>query len=238
MHHPGLGAQGSAVTSTWISPEGAYAFIELRSAEEATNCLRLSGQPLLGQPIRVARPNNYVNNLTTEPLALGPITNMPLAQPLAPGLDAAAAAQAQAQAPVQGLAAPDAGGLPGTELALRVAAESAEPQRCVCVLNFATVQDLEDDNERADLAADLAEECAQFGVVVRAVVPKDQAPSAVDEPPGAFVFFETSAAAIACLQRMQGRVFDGRVLAARYVSDEAVRALGLAPTAENGAAGE
>ena len=54
-------APGPPVTSCTMFPDRAYAFVELRSVEEASNCMALDGVPFreAGSRLRVRRPNNY-----------------------------------------------------------------------------------------------------------------------------------------------------------------------------------
>jgi len=58
---------GSPVISVWISNDGQYAFIEFRSVEEAQAGYCLNNVSILGQQLRVGRPNTYAGN---EPPAI------------------------------------------------------------------------------------------------------------------------------------------------------------------------
>jgi splicing factor U2AF subunit len=48
--------------SAWISPDGVghYAFVEFRSAQEATNGLALNGASLFGYQLKLGRPKQYI----------------------------------------------------------------------------------------------------------------------------------------------------------------------------------
>jgi splicing factor U2AF subunit len=51
---------GAPVTSCTVFSDRAYAFVELRSVEEASNCMALDGVPFRDSArLRVRRPNNY-----------------------------------------------------------------------------------------------------------------------------------------------------------------------------------
>jgi splicing factor U2AF subunit len=50
---------GDQVLSAWISTDGHYAFVEFRSAEEASNGFLLNNISILGQPLKVGRPKTW-----------------------------------------------------------------------------------------------------------------------------------------------------------------------------------
>lgn len=53
---------GDPVLSAWISNDGHYAFIEFRSIEETRAGYALNNISLMGQPLKVGRPNTYAGN--------------------------------------------------------------------------------------------------------------------------------------------------------------------------------
>ena len=52
-------APGEPVISSWVSPDGHYAFVEFRTAEEATKGFVLNGFKIMGIPLKVGRPKTY-----------------------------------------------------------------------------------------------------------------------------------------------------------------------------------
>ncbi len=50
---------GEPVISAWVSPDGHYAFVEFRTAEEATKGFILNGFKIMGTPLKVGRPKTY-----------------------------------------------------------------------------------------------------------------------------------------------------------------------------------
>ena len=50
---------GDPVISAWVSPDGHYAFVEFRTAEEATKGFVLNGFKFLNVPLKVGRPKTY-----------------------------------------------------------------------------------------------------------------------------------------------------------------------------------
>lgn len=52
-------APGEPVIGSWVSPDGHYAFVEFRTAEEATKGFILNGFKIMGIPLKVGRPKTY-----------------------------------------------------------------------------------------------------------------------------------------------------------------------------------
>ena len=47
------------VIGAWVSPDGHYAFVEFRTAEEATKGFVLNGFKIMGVPLKIGRPKTY-----------------------------------------------------------------------------------------------------------------------------------------------------------------------------------
>ena len=47
------------VIGAWVSPDGHYAFVEFRTAEEATKGFILNGFKIMGVPLKIGRPKTY-----------------------------------------------------------------------------------------------------------------------------------------------------------------------------------
>lgn len=54
--------EGDSIVSAWISPDGVghYAFIEFRTAQEATNGTALNNASLFGYQLKLGRPKQYL----------------------------------------------------------------------------------------------------------------------------------------------------------------------------------
>jgi len=65
-------AAGNPVIATQINFERNFAFLELRSVEETTNCLAFDGINFMGQTLKIRRPNDY------KPLPTGTTTGVNL----------------------------------------------------------------------------------------------------------------------------------------------------------------
>ena len=62
---------GEPVISAWVSPDGHYAFVEFRTAEEATKGFILNGFKIIDTPLKVGRPKTY-QGLSQNTEEIGP----------------------------------------------------------------------------------------------------------------------------------------------------------------------
>ncbi|UKJ89079.1 snRNP splicing factor U2AF [Theileria orientalis] len=99
----GTSMPGNPCLKGWISSDGHYAFIELRTMEEASNCMQLTGLNIMGHNIKVNRPKTY----DPELLSKAPSPTVPTLDPslLAMGLQALKSAREQIVAASDVLAA-------------------------------------------------------------------------------------------------------------------------------------
>ncbi|PKU66166.1 Splicing factor U2af large subunit B [Dendrobium catenatum] len=127
---------GDAVVNVYINHEKKFAFVEMRSVEEASNAMALDGIIFEGAPVKVRRPSDYNPSLAA---ALGPSQPNPNLNLAAVGLMPGSAG---------GLEGPDrifVGGLPYyfTEAQVRELLESFGPLR-----GFDLVKDRETGNSK------------------------------------------------------------------------------------------
>ncbi|XP_072971775.1 splicing factor U2af large subunit A-like isoform X1 [Typha angustifolia] len=127
---------GDAVVNVYINHEKKFAFVEMRSVEEASNAMALDGIIFEGAPVKVRRPSDYNPSLAA---ALGPSQPNPNLNLAAVGLTPGSAG---------GLEGPDrifVGGLPYyfTEAQVRELLESFGPLR-----GFDLVKDRETGNSK------------------------------------------------------------------------------------------
>ncbi|KAG8381450.1 hypothetical protein BUALT_Bualt06G0123200 [Buddleja alternifolia] len=127
---------GDAVVNVYINHEKKFAFVEMRSVEEASNAMALDGIIFEGAPVKVRRPSDYNPSLAAT---LGPSQPKPNLNLSAVGLTPGSAG---------GLEGPDrifVGGLPYyfTELQIRELLESFGPLR-----GFDLVKDRETGNSK------------------------------------------------------------------------------------------
>ncbi|EOA34924.1 hypothetical protein CARUB_v10020009mg [Capsella rubella] len=127
---------GDAVVNVYINHEKKFAFVEMRSVEEASNAMALDGIILEGVPVKVRRPTDYNPSLAAT---LGPSQPNPSLNLAAVGLSSGSTG---------GLEGPDrifVGGLPYyfTEAQIRELLESFGPLR-----GFNLVKDRETGNSK------------------------------------------------------------------------------------------
>uniref|UniRef100_A0A0E0MI75 Splicing factor U2af large subunit n=1 Tax=Oryza punctata TaxID=4537 RepID=A0A0E0MI75_ORYPU len=127
---------GDAVLNVYINHDKKFAFVEMRSVEEASNAMALDGILFEGAPVKVRRPTDYNPSLAA---ALGPSQPSPNLNLAAVGLTPGSAG---------GLEGPDrifVGGLPYyfTEAQVRELLESFGPLR-----GFDLVKDRETGNSK------------------------------------------------------------------------------------------
>ncbi|KAK1275769.1 Splicing factor U2af large subunit B [Acorus gramineus] len=127
---------GDAVVNVYINHEKKFAFVEMRSVEEASNAMALDGIIFEGAPVKVRRPSDYNPSLAS---ALGPSQPRPNLNLAAVGLTPGSAG---------GLEGPDrifVGGLPYyfTETQIRELLESFGPLK-----GFDLVKDRETGNSK------------------------------------------------------------------------------------------
>lgn len=181
---------GNPITACRVS--GKFAFIELRTPQEAANALNLNNIPYLGAQLRVGRPSKW--NGVDKPhgnwedilakYMSGELT-IPMGQ-LQP--------QQQQPQPLQTF---------------------APVSRIVELRNMLTVQDLQVDEEYQDIMIDTREECSQFGTLKDIVIPRAHEAGATK----IFLEYASQEDAARAIQNLAGRTFDGRQVEASYYDE-------------------
>eukprot|EP00371_Babesia_bovis_P001984 XP_001610631.1 hypothetical protein [Babesia bovis T2Bo] len=62
----GTSIPGNPCQKGWISADSHYAFVEMRTMEEASNCIQLSGINYMNYSLRINRPKTYNPEILTE----------------------------------------------------------------------------------------------------------------------------------------------------------------------------
>ena len=176
-------------------PSGKFAFIEIRSKEEAANALNLNNIPYLGAQLSVRRPTKYVGPQTPHGNwedILAKYMSGELTLPSQGGAGAAAA-----------VAAPAA------------AAPAVTPTRIVELKNMLTEADVSSDQDYEEIMEDTKEECGSFGALKNVIIPRSG--------PGLtkiFLEYMTPADAGKAIEQLAGRTFDGRKVTAVYFNED------------------
>uniref|UniRef100_A0A7S4I336 RRM domain-containing protein n=1 Tax=Odontella aurita TaxID=265563 RepID=A0A7S4I336_9STRA len=190
MEQVGLSkAPGNPIVTCRTS--GKFAFIELRTTDEAASALNLNNIPYLGAQLRVGRPSKYTGPETPH----GNWEDI-LAKYMSGELQ---------------LPSKDGGG----GAAPAPAAPHAIDATCVVELcQMLTQQDLENDDEYKEILEDTTEECGQFGSLKRVVIPRS-GPGATK----IFLEYATKEDAARAIASLAGRTFDGRKVTAVYYDE-------------------
>ncbi|KAI6681196.1 hypothetical protein NL676_035077 [Syzygium grande] len=144
---------GDAVVNVYINHEKKFAFVEMRSVEEASNAMALDGIIFEGAPVKVRRFSDYNPSFAAT---LGP------SQPN-PNLNLGAV----------GLTPGSAGGLEGPDLASKLMYQlGALATKVVCLTQVVTEDELKDDGEYEDILEDMRQEGGKFGNLVNVAIPR------------------------------------------------------------------
>lgn len=185
---------GNPITACRVS--GKFAFIELRSKEEAANALNLNNIPYLGAQLRVGRPSKYTGPQTTHGNWEDILAKYMSGELKLPSQGGAPGAAAAAVAPP-----PPAPAAPNDKPTSKI----------VELKHMVTLEDLKNDSEYNEILDDTKEECTEFGSLINVVIPRDG--------PGAtkiFLEYTSSDEAALAIAGLAGRTFDGRKVEADY----------------------
>ena len=181
-------APGNPIQACRVS--GKFAFVELRSAQEATNALNLNNIPFMGVALRVGRPSKWTGPPDQHGNWEDILAKYMAGQIVTPATAAAAATTTSANA--------------------------TPSSRVVVLEHMLSADDLVNPEEYQDILEDTREECQQFGTLEKVVIPRAGEPGATK----VFLEYATVADAAAAIQALQGRTFDGRQVSARYYDPE------------------
>ena len=162
---------------------------QFRSVEEAANCLNLDHIPFCNAHLAIKRPSKYTGP-TTEHGTWDDILTKVMSGEIIVRDEASAAQQ---PAPV-------------------VAAANAT--RVVELTNMVTLQDLQDENEYAEILADTKEEVSQFGVLKSVVIPRSG-----DYATKIYLEYDNVDSSGRAIVGLGGRTFDGNTVVAQFFDE-------------------
>lgn len=179
---------GKPVEQVWMSGEKKFCFVTFRNEDEAMKGMQLDNIQLMGRPLRIGRPSDYVppaGQAQPQPLSATGTNNMPLG-------NATGAAPAAA-----GAGASTADGAP-TSVVLRLT-------------NTMTEAEVDDEEEYNDIKEDMLEECGKFGKVEALQMPKEGPGKTM-----VYIKFDSLESAGKGFSMLHGRSFETRVVEASY----------------------
>jgi RNA recognition motif-containing protein len=189
---------GNPITACRVS--GKFAFIELRTPEEAANALNLNNIPYLGTALRVGRPSKY----TGPPDHHGNWEDI-LAKYMSGELQLPSPNQPQQQQPYEASLSQQQNNI----------VDPGIPTRVVEIQHMLTMNDLSNEEEYSDILEDTKEECSQFGTLINVVIPKGHEIGATK----VFLEYASIQDASNAITKLQGRTFDGRLVQATYYDE-------------------
>lgn len=179
---------GNPITACRVS--GKFAFIELRSPQEAANALNLNNIPFLGAQLRVGRPSKW-----TGPTEQHGNWEDIIAKYMSGELR---------------LPQNDATGTSSATIHPMVSASTVVELR-----HMLTEDDLKDDQEYTEILEDTRDECSQFGTLKQVIIPRLGEKGATK----IFLEYSSSEDAAKAIQGLAGRTFDGRKVEAVYYDE-------------------
>ncbi|KAG7359653.1 RNA recognition motif containing protein [Nitzschia inconspicua] len=183
---------GNPITACRVS--GKFAFVELRTPEEAANALNLNNIPFMGAQLRVGRPSKWNgppdNHGNWEDILAKYMSGELQAGKTAPGEGAAVMSAA-------------------------ATASGPTPTRVVELQHMLTHDDLVNDDEYNDILEDTREECAQYGQLISVHIPRAGEAGATK----IYLEYSSSDDAAKAVKGLEGRTFDGRLVQATYFDE-------------------
>merc|ERR1712238_86382 len=179
---------GNPITSCRVS--GKFAFVELRTPQEAANALNLNNIPFMGAQLRVGRPSKW----SGPPDNHGNWEDV-LAKYMSGEL------QVGNTAPGQGAAAMNTGTVNST--------------RVVELQNMLTNDDFANEEEYNDILEDTKEECGQYGQLLNIHIPKTGEPGVTK----IFLEYASTDDSSKAIKGLEGRTFDGRRVQATFFDE-------------------
>jgi hypothetical protein len=170
---------GNPISACRVS--GKFAFIELRTPQEAANALNLNNIPFMGTHLRVGRPSKW----NGPPDNHGNWEDI-LAKYMSGELQLGNT-------------------LPGQAVQV-VAAPQTVSSRVVELQNMLAEEDLENEEEYAEILEDTRAECAQFGQLISVQIPKKGEVGATK----IYLEYASNEDSTKAIAGLQGRTFDGR----------------------------
>ena len=183
---------GSPITACRVS--GKFAFIELRTPQEAALALNLNNIPFMGAQLRVGRPSKW----NGPPDNHGNWEDI-LAKYMSGEL------QVGNTAPGQGAAA----------MAPPPSTFTQAPSRVVELQNMLSDEDLKNPDEYNEIMEDTRDECSQFGHLTSVQIPRAGEPGATK----IFLEYASNEDAGKAIQGLEGRTFDGRKVQATFFDE-------------------
>lgn len=179
---------GNPILSCRMS--GKYAFVELRTVDEAKKAMNLNNIPFMGSQLKIGRPSKWTGEHTPHGNwedILAKFMSGELQIPGAPGVAQSNPSESEAE----------------------------DPTKIVALTNMLTKEDLESDQDYEEILEDTREECTSFGTLLNVVIPRSGAGEGK-----IFLEYSSSVDAGKAIDALRGRTFDKKKVSAVYFSEE------------------
>ena len=188
MEQVGLTTQpGNPITACRLS--GKFAFVELRSPEEAQNALNLNNIPYMNATLRVGRPSKYTGVHTPHGNWEDILSKY---------------MSGELKLPSEG----------GAGVSTTITKTEPSSTTVVELKHMLTEEDLSHDQEYEEILEDTKDECSQFGVLKNVIIPRTGVGMTK-----IFLEYVNTNDAEKALQGLRGRTFDGRKVEAQYFDE-------------------
>eukprot|EP00741_Cyanophora_paradoxa_P022485 tig00021464_g21711.t1 len=202
------------VASVWLSTEGKFGFVELRTPPDAQNCLLLDGATLHARQIRVGRPKDFIPGVH-DVIANG---GVPSAQAMAaagiPGAAQVLALMGGANAPAANVPILPTPGGPGLAAATPPAS-TGPTSKVISLANMVKPEELLDEQDYLDLMEDIQTECSKHGSLLEVVIPRPGQPGCGK----IYVKYATVEDAQKATGALAGRKFGGNLVMVQFVDE-------------------
>jgi RNA recognition motif-containing protein len=192
-----IAGPGNPITACRVS--GKFAFIELRTPEEAAAALNLNNIPYLGTALRVGRPSKYTGPPDQHGNWEDILAKYMSGELQLPSTDPQQQQQQQMHQQQQ-----------------QQQQQYVSPTCVVEIQHMLTSDDLQNNDEYNDIVDDTKEECSQFGQLVSVIIPRLNQPGATK----VYLEYTTSNDAANAISKLQGRTFDGRLVQAQFFNEQ------------------
>mmetsp|Transcript_9946 Transcript_9946/g.14840 ORF Transcript_9946/g.14840 Transcript_9946/m.14840 type:complete len:396 (-) Transcript_9946:446-1633(-) len=189
-------APGNPINACRVS--GKFAFIELRTQQEAANALNLNNIPYLGATLRVGRPSKYTGPQTAHGNWEDILAKFMAGELTLPSKDGTSGGASAITAQI------------GDESAVTTPSSTV-----VELKNMLSEEDLQSDQDYEEIMEDTKDECGQFGALKSVIIPRDGVGKTK-----IFLEYVSKDDAAKAIKGLAGRTFDGKAVQANYYSEE------------------
>lgn len=187
---------GNPINTCRVS--GKFAFVELRSQEEAANALNLNNIPYLGATLRVGRPSKYTGPETPHGNWEDILARFMAGELTLPSHGGTGTANAADNPP-----------------STQTTTSTTPTSNVVELRNMLSEEDLQSDQDYEEILEDTKDECGQFGALKSVIIPREGVGRTK-----IFLEYVSKDDAAKAINGLAGRTFDGKAVEATYFAED------------------